>query len=276
MLNIIKYYLSKIKNSTLYNNMYGYLYSILNYSFEKILYLKLNVNKYYDEYLVDKDFILTNVKLIYNNNDNNLIKIDISDYFNTNKIKFLYNQLITNIISNYEIKDIKYNNDIRLLIEYKFNNNNYKLFFGYMEINKNKENYNQLNNHELILPFYSKEYIKLFSKVKKMIEKINYFKMNCKDIEYLKINNNKYDNKFIEEYLGPLYDFGFIYKTPIKIKWILDELCIEPFENFEFKYMCSYFDEEDEMDLVDHYIKTNDENDLLISNITNKLFSNYL
>jgi hypothetical protein len=40
--------------------------------------------------------------------------------------------------------------------------------------------------------------------------------------------------------------------------------------------MCSYFDEEDEMDLVDHYIKTNDENDLLISNITNKSFSNYL
>ena len=72
-----------------------------------------------------------------------------------------------------------------------------------------------------------------------------------------------------------IYDFGFIYKTPIKIKWILDELLIEKLENFEFKYMASYFDEEDEIDLVDNYIKSNDENDLLISNITNKLFRNY-
>jgi len=50
---------------------------------------------------------------------------------------------------------------------------------------------------------------------------------------------------------------------------------IEKLENFEFKYMASYFDEEDEIDLVDNYIKSNDENDLLISNITNKLFRNY-
>ena len=275
MINTIKYYLSKIKNSILYNNMYAYFYTILNYSFEQILYIKLNINKYYDEYLVNKDFILTKVKLIYNNNNNNLIKIDVSNYFNQNKVKILYNQLITNIINNYEIKDIKYNNDIRLLIEYKFNNIDYKLFFSYMEINKNKDNYNQLNRNELMLPFYSKEYMELFNKDRNMTEKINYFKMNCKDVEYLKINNNTYDNKYIEEYLGPLYDFGFIYKTPIKIKWILDELFIESFENFEFKYMCSYFDEEDEMDLVDHYIKTNDENELLISNITTKLFRNY-
>jgi len=275
MLNTIKYYLLKIKNSTLYNNMYEYLYSILNYSFEQILYAKLNINKYYDEYLVNKDFVLTGVKFIYNNNDNNLIKIDVIDYFSKNKVKILYYQLITNIINKYEIKDIKYNNDIRLLIEYKFNNNNYKLFFSYMEINKNKENYNQPNRNELIIPFYSKEYIELFNKDKDIIEKINYFKMNCKDIEYLKINNKTYDNTYIEEYLGPLYDFGFIYKTPIKIKWILDELFIESFENFEFKYMCSYFDEEDEIDLVDHYIKTNDENDMLVSNITTKLFRNY-
>ena len=39
--------------------------------------------------------------------------------------------------------------------------------------------------------------------------------------------------------------------------------------------MASYFDEEDEIDLVDNYIKSNDETDLLISNITNKLFRNY-
>jgi hypothetical protein len=276
MLNKINYYLTEIKNSTFYNNVYTFFCTFLNYSFEKILYVKLNINKYYEYYLVNKDFILINVKLIYNNNNNNnLIKIDVSQYFIKNKIKILYNQLITNIINNYQIKDIKYNNDVRLLIEYKFNNNNYKVFFSYLEINQNKENYNQLNRNELILPFYSKEYIELFNKDKKITEKINYFKMNCKDIEYLKINNKIFDNKYIEEYLGPLYDFGFIYKIPIKIKWILDDLLIESFENFEFKYMCSYFDEEDEMDLVDHYIKTNDENDLLISNITNKLFRNY-
>ena len=286
MLNTIKYYLLAIKNNTFYNCIYDYFCSFLNYSFEKILYIKLNVVKYYNKYLVNKDFVLTKVKLIYNKLDskenninntnfNNLIKLDVSDYFKKNKISILHNQIITNIINCYHIKDVIYNNDIRLLLEYKFNNNNYKLFFGFMEINKTKSNYNNLNHNELIIPFYSKDYMELYNQDKNLLEKINYFKMNCKDIECLKINDKVYDNKYIEEYLGPLYDFGFIYKTPIKIKWILDELLIEQFQNFEFKYMASYFDEEDEIDLVDNYIKSNDENDLLISNITNKLFRNY-
>ena len=290
MLNTIKYYLLAIKKYTFYNCIYDYFCSFLNYSFEKVLYIKLNVAKFYNKYLVNKDFMLTKVKLIYNKKDsdeinnnnntnsNNLVKIDVSEYFKKNKISNLHNQIITNIINTYQIKDIYYNNDIRLLIEYKFNNNNYKLFFSYMEINKNKSNYGNLNRNELTIPFYSKEYMELYNNEKNdtnLIEKINYFKMNCKDIECLKINDNVYDNKYIEEYLGPLYDFGFIYKMPIKIKWILDELLIEQFQNFEFKYMASYFDEEDEIDLVDNYIKSNDENDLLISNITNKLFRNY-
>ena len=283
MLNTIKYYLIAIKNYTFFNCINEYFCTFLNYSFEKILYIKLNVVKYYNKYLVNKNFELTKVKLIYNkndsgennNNNNNLVKIDVSNYFKQNKISILHNQVITNIINTYQIKDVIYNNDIRLLLEYKFNNNNYKLFFGYMEINKTKSNYNNLNRNELIIPFYSKEYMELYNQDKNLLEKINYFKMNCKDIECLKINDHGYDNKYIEEYLGPLYDFGFIYKTPIKIKWILDELLIEQFQNFEFKYMASYFDEEDEIDLVDNYIKSNDENDLLISNITNKLFRNY-
>lgn len=286
MLNTIKYYLIAIKNYTFFNCINEYFCTFLNYSFEKILYIKLNVVKYYNKYLVNKDFVLTKVKLIYNKLDsnennnnntnfNNLIKLDVSDYFKKNKISILHNQVITNIINSYHIKDVIYNNDIRLLLEYKFNNNNYKLFFGFMEINKTKSNYNNLNHNELIIPFYSKDYMELYNQDKNLLEKINYFKMNCKDIECLKINNQIYDNKYIEEYLGPLYDFGFIYKTPIKIKWIIDELLIEKLENFEFKYMASYFDEEDEIDLVDNYIKSNDENDLLISNITNKLFRNY-
>ena len=52
-----------------------------------------------------------------------------------------------------------------------------------MEINKNKSNYNNLNRNELIIPFYSKEYMELYNQDKNLLEKINYFKMNCKDIE---------------------------------------------------------------------------------------------
>ena len=138
MLNTIKYYLIEIKKYTFYNCIYDFFCTFLNFSFEKILYIKLNVVKYYNKYLVNKDFKLTKVKLIYNkkdsdendnnntnNNNNNLVKIDVSNYFKKNKINILHNQMITNIINSYQIKDVIYNNDIRLLLEYKFNNNNH-------------------------------------------------------------------------------------------------------------------------------------------------------
>ena len=75
--------------------------------------------------------------------------------------------------------------------------------------------------------------------------------------------------------MGPLYDFGLIYKCHIKLRWILDDLLITNFEKFELKYLNLYLDEEDEMDLIEHYIKMNDKNDLLNSNITKKLLHNY-
>ena len=78
MLNTIKYYLIAIKNYTLFNCINEYFYTFLNYSFEKILYVKLNVVKYYNKYLVNKNFELTKVKLIYNKKDSD----EINNYNN--------------------------------------------------------------------------------------------------------------------------------------------------------------------------------------------------
>lgn len=274
IMNMFQYYLKIIKKIPFLNKIYIFFSIFLNFSFEKILEVKIQVNKFYEKYLINNNFILLQTKLIYNNHNGHLIKLNINNFMNEKKINILQNKLFEEIVKYYYINDIKYNNDIRLQLNYKFNNKNYKIFYSYLEINNGKENYNKLNKNEMIIPFYDKEYIELFNIVKAMKEKIDYFKMNCKDIEYIKINDNIYNNTFIEEYLGPLLDFGFIYRAPIKIKWILDELAIDELYSFELKFMTPYFDE-DEMDLIDHLIKTNDKNELLISNITNKLFNNY-
>jgi hypothetical protein len=274
IMNMFQYYLKIIKKIPFLNKIYIFFSIFLNFSFEKILEVKIQVNKFYEKYLINNNFILLQTKLIYNNHNGHLIKLNINNFMNEKKINILQNKLFDEIIKYYYINDIKYNNDIRLQLNYKFNNKNYKIFYSYLEINNGKENYNKLNKNEMIIPFYDKEYIELFNIVKAMKEKIDYFKMNCKDIEYIKINDKIYNNSFIEEYLGPLLDFGFIYRTPIKIKWILDELVIDELYSFELKFMTPYFDE-DEMDLIDHLIKTNDKNEILISNITNKLFNNY-
>ena len=100
--------------------MYEYLYSILNYSFEQILYAKLNINKYYDEYLVNKDFVLTGVKFIYNNNDNNLIKIDVIDYFskkistNLGKKHISFNSNYTKLYQHHWLGNVR---ELRNLVE---------------------------------------------------------------------------------------------------------------------------------------------------------------
>ena len=274
IMNMFQYYLKIIKKIPFLSKIYIFFNIFLNFSFEKILEVKIQVNKFYEKYLINNNFILLQTKLIYNNHNGHLIKLNINNFMSEKNINILQNKLFDEIIKYYFINDIKYNNDIRLQLDYKFNNKNYKIFYSYLEINNGKENYNKLNKNEMIIPFYDKDYIELFNIVKAIKEKIDYFKMNCKDIEYIKINDKIYNNSFIEEYLGPLLDFGFIYRIPIKIKWILDELVIDELDSFELKFMTPYFDE-NEMDLIDHLIKTNDKNELLISNITNKLFNNY-
>ena len=274
IINMFQYYLTIIKKMPFLNKIYIFVSVFLNFSFEKILQIKIQVNKFYEKYLINNNFILLQTKLIYNNHDGHLIKLNINNFINEKNINILNNKLFDEIVKYYYINDIKYNDDIRLQLNYKFNNKNYKIFYSYLEINKSKENYYKLNKNEMIIPFYDKDYIELFNIVKAMKEKIDYFKMNCKDIEYIKINDKIYNNSFIEEYRGPVLDFGFIYRTPIIIKGILDELAIDELYSFELNYMSPYFDE-DKMDLIDNLIKTNDKNDLLNSNITNNLLQNY-
>tara|TARA_B110000037_G_C16976333_1_gene447195 strand:- start:84 stop:911 length:828 start_codon:yes stop_codon:yes gene_type:complete len=275
MMAHLKDYLLLFKNSTFIKIISTYLLIFLGYSIEKYLSLKIKITKLYTYYFINNDFILKDVIILYNNRNNNLIKINITEYFSKNKINILKKDSFHNIIRYYHIEDILYNNDMRLLINYYYNNKKYKHFYGYLEINKNKETYNDQNNTELNIPFYHSEYTKYLQDDKITNNMINYFKMNCKDIEYFKINDKIYNNEIIEEYMGPLYDFGLIYKCHIKLRWILDDLLITNFEKFELKYLNLYLDEEDEMDLIEHYIKMNDKNDLLNSNITKKLLHNY-
>ena len=89
MLNTIKYYLIAIKNYTFFNCINEYFCTFLNYSFEKILYIKLNVVKYYNKYLVNKDFVLTKVKLIYNKLDSNENNVESIFNYNINSVIIL-------------------------------------------------------------------------------------------------------------------------------------------------------------------------------------------
>ena len=268
--NLLKEYYIKLLDTSLFQYLNYYILFFVGFSIDQVLFIKLKLRQLYEKYCINNDFYIKNVKLIYHDINYQLINLNVNEYFqkNKNKIKTISSNLIKNIIDFYQINNIKINNDTRLLFYYQVNNKSYKIFYSYLNIN------NEINNIELFLPFYDKQYMNNLKENKRINDIIVYFKINCKDIEYLKINDKIYDNSIINEYLGPYYDFGFLLNTNFKVKWLLEDLLIDNFENIELKYLQYYFDEEDEMDLIEHIIKKNDKNELFLSNITKKLYFN--
>lgn len=270
--SFLKEYAYSFQGSFLIQFLKYYFVFFLGFMVDKILWVKLNLYKFYDYYFIDKNFYVTNVKLVYYNLNNQLVTFPVFDYLKKKEIKIYNEQLFRTIIDHYGITNIKLNEDTRFLIDYKVNNKHYRLFYGYYDLEKKrKENIEE--TRDLLLPFYDKEYMNTMKQNASLNNLLLYFRMNCKDIETFCINEKDYDVSIIEKFLGPYYDFGVLIKGAFKVKWLLDELQIFQFESIECKYLQLYFDEEEELDLVENTIKTNDSNALFISKYTQNLLN---
>lgn len=268
----LKEYAYSLQGSILIQFLKYYIVFFLGFMVDNILWIKLNLYKLYDRYFIDKNFYITNVKLVYYNLNNQLVTFPVFDYLKKKEIKLYNDQLFRTIINHYGITNIKLNEDTRFLIDYKVNNKHYRLFYGYYDLEKKrKENIEE--TRDLVLPFYDEEYMNIMKRNASLNNLLLYFRMNCKDIETFRINDKDYDVSIIEEFLGPYYDFGVLIKGAFKVKWLLDELQIFQFESIECKYLQLYFDEEEELDLVENSIKTHDINELFISKYTQNLLN---
>ena len=270
--SFLKEYAYSFQGSFLIQFLKYYFVFFLGFMVDKVLWVKLNLYKLYEYYFIDKKFYVTNVKLVYYNLNNQLVTFPVFDYLKKKEIKIYNEQLFRTIIDHYGITNIKFNDDTRFLIDYKVNNKHYRLFYGYYDLEKKrKENIEE--TRDLLLPFYDKDYMNTMKNNSSLNNLLLYFRMNCKDIETFRINDKDYDVSIIEEFLGPYYDFGVLIKGAFKVKWLLDELQIFQFESIECKYLQLYFDEEEELDLVENAIKTNDCNALFISKYTQNLLN---
>lgn len=269
--SFLKEYASSLHESTSFQFLKYYLFFFLGIMIDHIFLAKLNIYKLYEYYFIDKNFYVTNAKLVYYNLNNQLVTFSIFDYVKKKDVKIYNAKLFQTIIDHYQIKDIKFNEDTRLLINYQVNNKAYRLFYGLYDLEKKKKKEHEEEAYNLLLPFYDKEHINIMKQNELINKLLLYFRMNCKNIETFRINDKDYNISIIEEFLGPHYDFGVLIKGSFKVKWLLDELQIYHFNSIECKYLQLYFDEEEELDLVENSIKTDDINALFISKHTHNL-----
>lgn len=252
----------------LYNNRYYYINSILN----SILQIKMFIQNRFK--IDDNNFIIGKILLYTDLNQN----IEVTQYFKKNKIKYIDKNLIRNMYAEnmmiINAKDAKDAN-IRLKIFYRFQGNNYIMYYPYSCSNNyipfppySKEIMESYRN-DLIIPTYTKIYKKRY------IYPI--FSTECKDIAYVNLNSNNDEAllNYFNKIKGPFNDFGILYKTPILLKWILVEnnININNFETLYIKFLSVYFDETD-YELKDHYIDMN--KDMLDNILISKRIKNIL
>jgi len=129
---------------------------------------------------------------------------------------------------------------------------------------------NNLQNFKIA--FFEDNFIELFKLfLLKLINHIPILSWN----QYIQKNiiivdiQNKVNQKLLE-YINkiktPFNDFGLLYHCPVKVKWILEENCINEndFQTLYIKFFNMYFDDSI-LDLKEHYINIKDINDFIIS-----------
>ena len=260
LLFIIYLYNEHHKNIIPYYNL---RYTILEKILDIFLTIKIKIIEFKNKYFKENDFKLRKVLLYKDINDN----IDVSDYFNKFKINYIDKLLIKNIYTHYNIK-FELNENIRLKIIFLFKQEEYIIYFGFN--NQFEETCNFIlpyppysdkilkkYRNDIVLPYYI-----LNSSKKKYFYSL--FQMESKDL--LSVEINGIENKKLFEYFKkihtPFCDFGILYKSPVKLIWVLKEnnIDIDHFDNFYLKFLNLYFDDE-LIDLKEHFIKL-DKNDL--------------
>ena len=218
----------------------------LNVFFDSLILFKLNLMKKYNE-----------IKKKYFNTDKILNVCLINDNFQEiihHDIKNINDKVFEEIFTE---NNLEVNDKSCILIRYKYDEKIYRLYLNYEDLND--------KNYEFPLDI---EKIKSYNNEKLDRSVINFFNNECSEIEYAYLNDLDI-KEIIEECNGPLNDFGLLDYNKIYIKNIMKELNINNLLKFEIKYKNYYLDE-DKMELVEHIIKTENENEYINSIIIDK------
>ena len=172
-----------------------------------------------------------------------------------------YNYIDRNIYQQlFDSKNINVINSC-ILIKYYYNQVKYRLYI----------NYNDIDNKKIELPL-DIESIKNLNVSCYSKNIINMLDCECDKIEYARINDIDV-KEIIEECNGPFNDFGLLNNNKIYIKYLTRELDLNNiFINLNIKYINFHFDEQ-EMELKEHFISINTENDYINSPILNKILN---
>ena len=216
------------------------------------IYLKLLYNKYCinnnfrleDAYIYINAYESINIKLYFKNELKNINKIDEATFLK------LLNKYVN-----------EYNDDIRLKLIYYYKDVKYIQYIPYKPFFKT-------DNYYIPYPPYNQEIEEklfkgvvepLFNNEDNKLLLYTLFKIDCKNIYNIEINNknfNYYFHDYFEMIKSPLNDYGILYNCPIKLKWILIEngIDIYKFDNIKIKFLNGYLDEQT-FEFKDHQIE---------------------
>lgn len=248
---IIKYTVNILSFIYFYNNRHYFLEEIVNF----VLNVKIKIIEFINLLYKKDDYKLEKI-ILYIDLDKS---IDVTNFFKRNNIKNINKVVIRNAF--YEnMADFQYNTNIRLKIFFIYKNVNYIIYFPYDSLYNIDDHYlpyppfseEILNNYrnDIIEPYYNNNLKKKYF--------YSLFNIDSKDIFDVKINNISDENliKYFKMIQTPFNDFGLLYKTPIKLSWIIHENNIKNFETLYIKFLNLYLDE-DLMDLKEHIMEFN-------------------
>lgn len=190
---------------------------LFNKSSELILYTKKNIISK----CINNKFYITDSILINNGKRINIYyylfyKI-LSNNIKNNKNKSFSKEQFDIILDNYNIKK---NNDTRILIKYKLNNKNYIIYWTGNNLK------NPIVSNEYITSLKNRYYLKSNKESVYMLLIIDMKNINSIKLNKFKIENNNDLFNIFNMLKGPLNDYGYIFNSNIKHKWIYDDFNI--------------------------------------------------
>lgn len=225
-----------------FDNMLDYCIVAKNFVEVKVNHLKK---------ILGNENYLNEIYLINDNNFLKLINIDIDlETIDKDKFKKIFHHL------NLEIDDFS-----SILVKYTYKDKQYRLYINYHSLEDNvykipleiEDMKNKINEK------YSKEILHTFNN-------------ECDDIENAIINDIDIKD-IIQECNGPFYDFGLLLNNKIYVKYLMHELCLDKLTNLHIKYKNFHLDE-DKMELMEHVIKIENEDEYISSEIIDKFIKN--
>ncbi len=256
--------------------------SIYRFFIKVYVFFKVEMYYYQKRYLPipTDDFQITKVELFNHMNNKVDVTYELLNIYNNYLSKSIFKDLFKKYYIDIDLDELilEEKTDIRLKIYYEFKGEE---FIYYYSLINGLEFKNKIENDTIELPLVSIEkmddyridiiypYYGLNRGMRNSLYGL--FSIDCKHIKGVLINGKKVKNEFldyIEKIKTPYLDFGLVYNSPVKIKWMLIENGYDIEENdnikIEIMFLKGYMDDET-YEYHEHYFKTENINNYFIT-----------